>query len=397
MPPQYLTYMTCSVFTLWLPENTCYMIQAGTLHMEWNSQVYSSAFNTFSSWMYIAECKYAWFSIFTDFTSFSFKFQSWSPFREIKSCNSIKTLHPIQLNLQHIYAYLSNAQVEQTILNMTFWRNFCLDFSKESKIILNLWAENHFLSNQHGTQSFYKIVAAWDLLGSAKCAREWPWKYINIFILFELLLHLHSMKCLKHNYSGTARILTVLAFHSLRLQSEKHWKTQVSLRKITLTFQEDVNWVSTRWRDRGLQEHSDTHQCFRIVPHSPGSLGGLASSVGCKVKDYHWGLCICVSEEKRGNWRHPANILNACMLTPLEESSVNELLRSGLQDIIVVTPQAEKLTLRGNFFKLGGDIIKWSFAGCTGTERVSSNHLSSNNQMCWTQAGYCKHNYSVIG
>lgn len=70
------------------------------------------------------------------------------------------------------------------------------------------------------------------------------------------------------------------------------------------------------------------------------------------------------------------------MLTPLEDSNVSELLRNGLLDVITVTPQTGKLTQRGNIFKLSGDIIKWSCVGCAGTERVSSNHLSSNNQMC---------------
>lgn len=93
-------------------------------------------------------------------------------------------------------------------------------------------------------------------------------------------------------------------------------------------------------------------------------------------------LCSCVRGEKKGNWRHPANILSAYMLTPLEDSNVSELLRNGLLDVITVTPQTGKLTQRGNIFKLSGDIIKWSCVGCAGTERVSSNHLSSNNQMC---------------
>lgn len=93
-------------------------------------------------------------------------------------------------------------------------------------------------------------------------------------------------------------------------------------------------------------------------------------------------LCSRVRGEKRGNWRHPANIFNAYTLTPLEDSNMNKMLRNGLLDVIIVTPQTGKQTVRGNFFKFGGDIIKWSFAGCTGTERVSSNHLSSNNQMC---------------
>ena len=93
-------------------------------------------------------------------------------------------------------------------------------------------------------------------------------------------------------------------------------------------------------------------------------------------------LCSCVRGEKRGNWRHPAKIFNAYMLTPLEDSNVNKLLRNGLLDVIIVTPQIRKQTLRGNFFKFSGEIIKRRFAGCTGTERASSNHLSSNNQMC---------------
>lgn len=72
----------------------------------------------------------------------------------------------------------------------------------------------------------------------------------------------------------------VLAFRSvyrllLSLQSENHWKTPVSLRKITLTCQVDVYWVSSCWRERGLQEQCSIHQCFRIAPHSLGSLGGF--------------------------------------------------------------------------------------------------------------------------
>lgn len=61
---------------------------------------------------------------------------------------------------------------------------------------------------------------------------------------------------------------------------------------------------------------------------------------------------------------------------------MDKLLRNGLLNIIIVTSHIGKQMLRGNFFKFSEDIIKRSFAGCTSTERVSSNHLSSNNQMC---------------
>jgi len=95
-------------------------------------------------------------------------------------------------------------------------------------------------------------------------------------------------------------------------------------------------------------------------------------------------LPSCVRGEKRGNWRHPVKIFNAYTLTPLEDSNMNKLLRNGLLDVVIVTPQIGKQMLRGNLFKCSGEIIKWNFVGCTGTERVSSNHLFSNNQMCCT-------------
>lgn len=108
-------------------------------------------------------------------------------------------------------------------------------------------------------------------------------------------------------------------------------------------------------------------------------------------------LCSCARGEKRGNRRHPANVFNAYTLTSLEHSNVNKLLRNGLLDVVIVTPQIGKQTFRGNFFKFSGDIVKWSFTGYAGTETVISKHLSSNNQMRRARAGYCKHNYSVIG
>lgn len=45
-------------------------------------------------------------------------------------------------------------------------------------------------------------------------------------------------------------------------------------------------------------------------------------------------------------------MFNACTLTPLEDSNVNNLLRNGLLDVIIVTPQIEKQMLRGKFLSL---------------------------------------------
>lgn len=114
----------------------------------------------------------------------------------------------------------------------------------------------------------------------------------------------------------------------------------------------------------------------------------VASGADWECRDYHSELCNCV-RGRRGNWRHTANIFKAFMLTLLEETAMWISCMS-LHDT------KNKKTLRGNFSKLSGDMIKLSFSGCTGTERVSSNQPSSNNQMCWTRASYCKHNYFVI-